>query len=159
MAWTLLTAAPAAAHAALASSNPSDGERLAALPSTVTLTFDEAVSTPAFVSVVGADGTDRANGPASVDGSTVTQAVTPSKASGAFTVSYRVVSDDGHPVTGTVDFSVGTANAAADANDSSTSFWDGTTIAIAVIAAVVVLALGALIASVRRTATTDAGSP
>jgi len=95
--------APAAfAHAQLLRSDPQDGARL---PTTdeVVLTFNEDIN-PEFVQVLvtGPDGPLTLDA-AVVDGPLVTQPVTPS-ASGAHTVSYRVVSADGHPVSGRVGF-------------------------------------------------------
>jgi methionine-rich copper-binding protein CopC len=106
----LLAPQPAAAHAALVSSSPSDGDVVASVPTEVSFTFDEGLGSPAFVSVVGPDGADIADGDAVVDGATVTQAVRLLPEQGRYTASYRVVSDDGHPVTGTIRFTVDPVN-------------------------------------------------
>ena len=102
----LVTVAPASAHAEIVSSNPTNGATLASLPSEVVLTFDENVGTPAYVSVTDTDGTSVASGQATIDGATVTQRLTTAAAAGVYALSYRVVSDDGHPVTGTLGFTV-----------------------------------------------------
>ena len=156
--WLLITPAVAAAHAELQSSSPAAGARLAALPSTVTLTFNEDVFTPAFVSVTGPDDENYASGKPTVDGATVSQPVSTSDQSGAFSVAYRVVSDDGHAVSGTIHFAVGaaTAGAATASDGSSDSLWDGTTIAILVIALLAVVAVGTLILIVTRPGKSDA---
>ena len=46
-------------------------------------------------------------------------------ADGAYTVNYRVVSDDGHPVTGSFAFTVGDATAAPTTDATSTSTSSG----------------------------------
>jgi len=102
----LVTVAPASAHAELVSSNPTDGATLPSLPAEVVLTFDENVGTPAYVSVTDADGTSVASGEAAIDGATVTQRLSTTAAAGTYSLAYRVVSDDGHPVTGTLGFTV-----------------------------------------------------
>ena len=92
------------AHAQLLSSDPANG---ASLPTTdaVSLTFNEDIN-PDFVQIVaqGPDG-DVADGPPEVTGAVVTQPIVPT-GSGAHTVTYRVVSRDGHPVSGSVTFTL-----------------------------------------------------
>jgi hypothetical protein len=107
----VLTPLPAQAHAALISSSPADGDVVASVPTEVVFTFDDALGSPAFVSVVGPDGSNIADGDAVIDGATVTQAVRLFPQQGKYTASYRVVSDDGHPVTGTIRFTVDPAHA------------------------------------------------
>lgn len=110
-------AGPASAHASLVSSDPRDGARLERLPDEVTLVFTEEISPPAYVVVRAAGGADLTRGEPVVDGATVTQAVDPEAAArdGDVTIGYRVVSVDGHPVTGELGFAV----AAPPAGDRS----------------------------------------
>jgi methionine-rich copper-binding protein CopC len=96
----------AEAHAALISSSPSDGDVLGGAPAEVVLTFDEDVRPPAFVSVIAPDGANVADGEAAIDGPTVTQPLRLVPEQGAYSIGYRVVSDDGHPVTGAIHFTV-----------------------------------------------------
>jgi methionine-rich copper-binding protein CopC len=100
----LLAAAPAAsAHAVLRSTNPRAGATIGRLPERVVVTFDDTIGTPAYVTVTGPDG--RADtGDALVDGDSVSVALRAGGSAGDYTVAYRVVSDDGHPVEGTFDF-------------------------------------------------------
>ena len=91
---------PASAHASLVSSDPRDGATLDRLPSRVSFTFSEDVVTPAYVVVRTADGSDVTSGEPVVDGATVSQELDGSAATGEVTLAYRVVSVDGHPVTG-----------------------------------------------------------
>ncbi len=96
----------AAAHTELRSSNPAAGVTLDAAPATVVLTFNEAVQAEfAQVAVLDAAHAHFESGVASVVGENVSQAVS-ALPGGAYTVSWRVVADDGHPVTGTFAFNV-----------------------------------------------------
>jgi copper resistance protein C len=102
-----LDAGTAFAHNVLIASDPPDGSSVATGPSTVTLDFDlpvkESFST---VTVVGPDSGHFENGPATVDGNVVRAPVLPLGPAGVYTVGYRIVSDDGHPVSGTVRFTL-----------------------------------------------------
>lgn len=110
-----LGAGPAAAHASLVTSDPRDGATLDRLPSRVSFTFSEDVVTPAYVVVRTADGADVTSGGPVVDGATVSQELDGSEATGEVTLAYRVVSVDGHPVTGELAVTVAEpAGAAAD---------------------------------------------
>lgn len=104
-------AGPAAAHTGLVSSSPADGEVLAALPDRVTLVFGAPMTTPAYVAVVGPDGNRVTSGDPVVDGTTVEQALGQG-GDGAYTLAFRVLTDDGHWVTGQLSFTVGAAPAA-----------------------------------------------
>lgn len=100
-------AAPAWAHTELDSSSPAANAQVGTAPTSVSLTFSEDIAAAdATVSVAGPGGTDYAAGPATGDGDTLTVPLRPLGAAGAYTVTYRVVSDDGHPVSGTVPFTL-----------------------------------------------------
>ncbi|MET7464860.1 copper resistance CopC family protein [Nonomuraea sp. NPDC005501] len=104
---------PARAHNVLISSDPKDGAALAASPAQITLVFDQAVRQGyAQVGVTGPDGAAMADGAASVAAEKVTVKVRPLTAAGAYVVGYRILSADGHPVTGKISFRL-TAGAAA----------------------------------------------
>jgi methionine-rich copper-binding protein CopC len=100
-----LTAAPAAAHNELLSSTPKQGAQLTSLPAAIELKFGEAADAR-FVKIAatGPDGSSVAAGKPTVTGTVVSQPLTPGTASGTYTVAYRVVSKDGHPVSGKVTF-------------------------------------------------------
>lgn len=113
----LLGSAPAWAHAELESSDPAENASIAKAPSAVSLTFSEAVAPNlATVSVTGPGGTHYESGPATGSGPTLRVPLRPLGAAGAYTVTYRVTSDDGHPVTGAVPFTLTTAGAGAAAD-------------------------------------------
>lgn len=107
------------AHSALVGSDPADGSSTATGPATVALRFNEAVQ-PGFttVTVVGPDGRQWQGGPPTEDGSVVTVPVQPLGPAGDYTVGYRVLSVDSHPVQGSVRFTLtepGLGTAAAPA--------------------------------------------
>ena len=106
---SLVMATGADAHAALKSISPQDGSSLAAAPTQVVLTFNEPIGTSfATVTVTGAQGAV-SSGRAVVDGVTVTQALAPDLPNGRYTVAYRVVSEDAHPVADRTTFTVAAA--------------------------------------------------
>ena len=96
----------ARAHAELESSTPTDGEALSAAPAEVSLTFGEDLL-PDFVNVVATDAAGAVTEltVTSIDGPTATMAWPPTLAGGDWRVDYRVVSQDGHPVEGSIAFS------------------------------------------------------
>ncbi|WP_405961265.1 copper resistance protein CopC [Streptomyces sp. NBC_00024] len=104
----LAIAAPqATAHTELVTSSPGKGASLAGLPPSVTLTFSDTMTQKyAKVAVTAADGVPAAAGEPQVEGKTVTLALDAAATGGRYTVGYRVVSADGHPVSGSYTFTV-----------------------------------------------------
>ncbi|MDH2416249.1 copper resistance protein CopC [Nocardioides sp. CER19] len=116
----LLAGGPASAHAVLTDSDPAQGAVLTSAPTRVSLTFDESVTTPAgAVRVFAPDGHRVDSGRVTADGPRVSVGLE-SAARGTYLVSWRVVSDDSHPVSGAFTFSVGAASAAPTAPTVST---------------------------------------
>jgi methionine-rich copper-binding protein CopC len=106
----LLGAGTAFAHDVLTASDPANGSSVATGPSKVTLTFDLPVKEYfSTITVLGPDGNHYEAGPSAVDGSTVSAPVQPLGPAGGYTVGYRIVSDDGHPVSGSVRFTLSKA--------------------------------------------------
>jgi copper transport protein len=102
-------ATPAAAHAYLVGSDPVGGEIRQTAPAEVVLTFSEPVRPVADrVMVVGPDGDRVEAGAPDLDGARL---IIPlgdgADARGTYLVSYRVISVDGHPVGGSLTYSVG----------------------------------------------------
>jgi methionine-rich copper-binding protein CopC len=97
-------ATPALAHDALKSSNPAKGAKIKALDE-VKLEFSAKVRMP-FVIVRGDGDAQHQSGKPKVDGAVVTQAVDGSLPDGKYTIAYRVVSSDGHPIEGEIPFRV-----------------------------------------------------
>ncbi|MEU8172444.1 copper resistance protein CopC [Microbispora hainanensis] len=118
----LLIATPARAHDVLVGSDPKDGAVLGTMPSTVTLTFDQAVRRDfARMAVTGPDGAHYEQGEITVDGRNVSIGVRTGTPAGAYAIGYRIVSNDGHPVTGAVNFTVTGGGAAPGAVTTPTA--------------------------------------
>ncbi|HEX4099084.1 MAG TPA: copper resistance protein CopC [Pseudonocardiaceae bacterium] len=108
----LAGAGPAAAHAVLISTDPGQGAVVATVPATVSLTFGEPVVVAADgVRVFGPNGAEVDNGHTAALGRPSTVGVgLPGgnhQPQGTYTVSWRVISADSHPVAGAFTFSVG----------------------------------------------------
>lgn len=103
----LVVAGPALAHTRLESSDPADGASFATPPSKVTLTFNEAMQEGfATLTVIGPGNTTWQDGETQVSGNSVSIAVKPLGPAGVYQIGYRVISDDGHPVSGSVSFTL-----------------------------------------------------
>lgn len=103
----LLGTGTAFAHNVMVGSDPADGSSQDAGPSKVTLRYDLPVQPQfAVVTVIGPEGGHYEDGLPQVVGSTVSANVRPLGPAGTYTVGYRVVSDDGHPVTGSLSFTL-----------------------------------------------------
>ncbi|MEI3866365.1 copper resistance CopC family protein [Microbacterium sp. CCNWLW134] len=101
-------AAPAAAHDEIVSSSPEPGSTITVVPEEISLTFSGEILTDfnaVIIEVAAADGQNLASGDPIIDGTTVTQAVRPGQA-GVFTVRWRVVSSDGHPISNEYQYTV-----------------------------------------------------
>ncbi|WP_374197499.1 copper resistance protein CopC [Micromonospora sp. RL09-050-HVF-A] len=103
----LVAATPAWAHNSLTSASPAREATLSRAPTEITLEFLARLD-PAFTTIVLTDGTKRRvpTGDPVVDGTKSTVQVTDTLPNGTYTVAYRVVSADGHPVQGSYPFTV-----------------------------------------------------
>lgn len=107
-------AQPAFAHTELVAGSPAEAASEGRLPQNITLTFsDEMSSRYAKVALTAPDGEQGAAGAPRVAGKTVTLPVKPGLPAGGYTVGYRVVSADGHPVAGSYQFTVEEEDAVA----------------------------------------------
>ncbi|ROO83771.1 hypothetical protein EDD29_1280 [Actinocorallia herbida] len=97
-------AAPASAHTALSGSSPADGAKVDSVAEVV-LTFNEEVRSGQVV-IQNAAEKPVHKGKVTVSGTDVTRKVRDALPAGKYTVGYRVISADGHPVTGTLTFTV-----------------------------------------------------
>ena len=115
-------AAPASAHDQLLSTNPENGSTVQSLPAAVTLTFSDAVQNAGGdanqVKVMDASCKVLNNGPVQIEDNVVTQPIS-GGATGQVTVLWRVVSQDGHPVSDEFAFTVAGGNGSV-ASPSST---------------------------------------
>lgn len=146
-----LTGAPAAAHASLVSTDPADGSVVAAPPEQVVLTFNEPVRLDGADAVQGfaPDGSDWAVQAQARDTAVV---VTPvgDPGTGTVVLSWRVVSEDGHEVSGALTFTIGEATGAPVASPEAPGTTEAVTwvvrgalgVGLAVLAVLAVLGVG-----------------
>lgn len=146
-AFVLASSAPAQAHDSLESSNPADGSTVSAMPAKIELTFDHTpIAINSIVRVEDATGTDQADGPVQIVDNQVSQPVKPGAPEGKYTLVWRVVSSDGHPIEGTFTFTAGgpnTAPAAAVATPpaAASSGLPGQLVVVGIVAGVLVIGL------------------
>ncbi|SCK14071.1 copper resistance CopC/CopD family protein [Streptomyces sp. WMMB 322] len=120
----VVTAGPAAAHAVQTDSTPAEGRVVSSAPEKVTVTFSEGVSmSDGSIRVLGPDGKRLdTNKVSEVPGKANTRAVDlkPDGPKGTYTVAWKAVSDDSHPVSGAFTFSVGhPSQTSANVSDES----------------------------------------
>ncbi|WP_410813623.1 copper resistance protein CopC [Micromonospora sp. 067-2] len=110
----LVAATPASAHNTLRSSSPARDATLSSAPTEVTLEFMARLD-PTFTTIVLTDAAKRRipTGEPVVAGTASTVRVTGTLPNGTYTVAYRVVSADGHPVQGSYPFTVADPSASA----------------------------------------------
>ena len=106
------SASAASAHATLDSTSPRAGAVVQAPLTAVRLTFDEAVASPAFIAVTGPQGRVDTGG-TRVDDAVVSVGLKDPLPAGRYTVAFRVVSDDGHPVESSYTFQLKAATVAS----------------------------------------------
>jgi len=168
--------APAWAHNALTKAVPAKNATVKESPEKVELTFLDSLDDTFTIEVGDAQGRKVPTGKASVDGKKGTAAFTGTLAGGTYTVTYRLVADDGDPIKGSYKFTVAAPAAAAPSAAPSPSASPDPVVSspapvsipatvaasdtsggdtnwpliISVIAAVVVLGTGALLLGRRR---------
>lgn len=110
---------PAGAHATLQETTPAGDAVVDAAPEVVTLRFDEPVSvTTGAVQVIDPAG-GRVDGAIETgDGGRTVSVALDGDEIGTYTVAFRVVSDDGHTISGSLVFHVQTQTGAADIDQS-----------------------------------------
>lgn len=112
----------AAAHAVLISSTPAQGERLLKSPQGLSLRFSEAV-TRVDVSLVNSQGEGRKLDKVARGGDVRVELPGP-LSDGAYAFTWRIVSEDGHPVSASVVFSIGEVSDLTEFNAiTSTASW------------------------------------
>ncbi|MDP3255096.1 copper resistance CopC family protein, partial [Bosea sp. (in: a-proteobacteria)] len=112
LAVALAPAGSAFAHAALNGASPADGSVLPVAPSEMTLAFSEPVS-PLALRLIGPDGQATPLDRVELRDRTLVIAAPAGLSPGTHVISWRVVSADGHPVGGSVLFSIGHPSATA----------------------------------------------
>lgn len=132
-ALVVFVAAPVTAHTELQSSDPANGATLQTVPETVTLTFGEDLLAGGDRIVAKDDTGVQVNlGPSQVKGANLSANWPATADGGTYTVSYRAVAADGHPLEGRIRFTIVTESAApvasptpasAQAEQTSTNPW------------------------------------
>ncbi len=116
MALLLVFFAPstaAFAHDAVTETSPADGSTVATVPEQIQITLS---NTPAVIGsqvlVVDEAGTNWASGEVQVLDKAATQELRPGAPAGKYTVQWRLVSSDSHPIEGTFSFTASSASSA-----------------------------------------------
>ncbi|MBW4093951.1 MAG: copper resistance protein CopC [Acidobacteria bacterium] len=114
----LVSAPAASAHDVLESTNPADGSTVTSVPSKLTLTFD---NTPAAIGsqiqILDSTGKDWADGAVRVIDHVASENIKAGAPAGTYTVNWRMVSSDSHPIDGTFSFTA--TSGAAPVNTAS----------------------------------------
>jgi methionine-rich copper-binding protein CopC len=106
------TAGPAAAHDAAESSSPAQGATVPVPPEQVSVTFsNNPLGIGSSFSIKDASGAEWADGPVDIVDNVASQKLKAGAPAGQYTVAWRAVSSDSHPIEGTFTF---TASSAAE---------------------------------------------
>ncbi|WP_162891096.1 copper resistance CopC family protein [Aeromicrobium sp. A1-2] len=148
LAACFMWASPASAHSSLVRSSPAEGAVLPTAPRSITLEFNEKVSkiAPAIVLRNDAEAVISSR-PPTVGRTTISSTVPTGLPDGSYSIVWRVVSDDGHPIQGVIRFVIGHASDPVDANEvdapenSTSRSWTWLPVAAAVLAALIGAAL------------------
>ncbi|KIS29106.1 copper resistance protein CopC [Arthrobacter sp. SPG23] len=123
----LSAAVPASAHDAAESSSPAQGATVVTPPEKVSVTFNkDPLALGSQIQVKDAAGINWAEGPVEIVDNVASQKLRAGAPAGEFTVVWRVVSSDSHPIEGTFTF---TATAAAPGSGAASSTPGGSTTA------------------------------
>lgn len=115
---SIVLAPTASAHDELTGTSPKNGASVTSAPATVGLTFAETpLNVGNQISVKAPDGSTSAAKP-TVNGTTVSAPFT-NHGNGLYTVTWRVVSDDGHPVSGAYSFTLTGASSASPTSNAA----------------------------------------
>lgn len=97
---------PAQAHDQLIGSNPKQGAKLDKQPEWIELNYSGEIQNIGTEIRVEKDGEDFSAGEITVEGRTVKAALPDDLKPGDYTIAWRVVSQDGHPISGKVEFTI-----------------------------------------------------
>ena len=108
----LMSASPALAHDQLIGSNPKNGAKLDKQPEWLELEFSGNIQDIGTEIQVMHEGKDVSAGEITIEGRKVTSALPDDLGPGDYKVVWRVVSSDGHPISGDLTFTINDSNAA-----------------------------------------------
>jgi methionine-rich copper-binding protein CopC len=118
----LFSAAPAFAHDAAESTSPANGSTVASIPDSVSITFNNRpLLLGSQIRVNDASGQNWADGSVEIVDTVVSQKLRPGAPAGTFTVIWRVVSSDSHPIEGTFTFTSKAGSTTAGSGSASTA--------------------------------------
>lgn len=116
---------PAQAHDQLIGSNPKQGAKLDKQPEWIELEYSGEIQDIGTEIRVERDGEDYSAGEITVEGRTVKSALPDDLKPGDYTIAWRVVSQDGHPISGKVEFTIldsaGSGGEVEDTGDDETA--------------------------------------
>lgn len=122
----LAPVAAASAHDVLTGTTPQAGETVGDVPDALELTFsNNPLAMGSAITVQDSAGQNWAIGDVRIVDNTVSQGIRPDAPAGEYTVSWRVVSSDAHPIEGTFGFTA-TAGGEGLPSESPASAADGT---------------------------------
>ncbi|GAA4380129.1 copper resistance CopC family protein [Paeniglutamicibacter cryotolerans] len=105
LAAVFVPASAAQAHDVLEGTSPAYGSTVATVPAAIGLTFSHTpMAIGAVILVNDATGTNWAAGPVAIVDNQASQRLNPGAPAGTYTVKWRVVSSDSHPIQGTFTF-------------------------------------------------------
>lgn len=119
-ALSVFSLAPASAHDQLISSNPADGAKIDQQPEWIELEFSGEIQQVGSEVKVEIGGTDVSAGELTAEGKKLTVALPDNLKPGDYTVVWRVVSSDGHPISGEFGFNLADAEGAGGSVEETT---------------------------------------
>ena len=111
--------APASAHDQLVSSNPEDGSKVDQQPEWIEMTFSGEIQEVGSEVEVVIDGKNVSAGELTAEGKKLSVALPDNLKPGDYKVTWRVVSSDGHPISGDFDFTINDAEGAGGSVEES----------------------------------------
>ncbi|GAA2871263.1 copper resistance CopC family protein [Paenarthrobacter ilicis] len=121
----LFSAAPASAHDVAESSAPANGTTVATVPASVSITFNNRPLAIGSGVTVTAGGQNWADGSVEIIDNQAVQKLREGAPAGEYTVTWRVVSSDSHPIEGTFTFTATTGSTTATGGTAAASPWAG----------------------------------
>ncbi|MGO1057501.1 copper resistance CopC family protein [Planococcus sp. FY231025] len=111
--FLVLTPFAAHAHTALTDSNPASGETLAEQPGQIELVFNTDIEEGSSMALQGPNGAVEV-ADLSLNGNMMFGSVATNLENGSYTISWKIIGADGHPIEGEVPFSVEIATEAVE---------------------------------------------
>ena len=146
----LFSAAPASAHDVAESTTPANGTVVAEVPASVSITFNNRPLAIGSGVTVTAAGENWADGPVEIIDNQAVQKLREGAPAGEYTVVWRVVSSDSHPIEGTFTFTAtagtgapGTGKSEPAADASQPFPWSIVGLAVVAVGLVIFLAVTA----------------